>query len=79
MRLASVAKAWLRGVAFTDPGAHFDQFMVGQGAIQFRDHRVGQPGVAEHDDGVHGMRKPPEVFLLFLRECHGGIIVPNGH
>jgi 23S rRNA (uridine2552-2'-O)-methyltransferase len=63
------------GIAFSDSGAHFDQFMVGQGAIQFRNDRVGQPGVAEHDDRVHGMREAAQVFLLFLSEWHGGIIV----
>jgi hypothetical protein len=40
--------------------------VIGQGAIQFSDHGVGEPGIAEHDDGAHGMRKPPQVFLLFL-------------
>jgi 23S rRNA (uridine2552-2'-O)-methyltransferase len=63
------------GVALADPGAHFDQFVIGQGAIQFSDHAVRQPGIAEHDDGTHGVRKPPQVFLLFFGECHRGIIV----
>lgn len=62
-------------VAICDSGAYFDQFMVGQGAIQFRYDGVRQPGVAEHDDGVHGMRETAQMFLLFLRECHYAIIV----
>src|SRR5882757_9402918 len=63
------------GIAFSDSGAYLDQFMVGQGAIQFRDHRIGEPGVAEHDDGVHGMREAAQVLLLFFAECHPRIIV----
>jgi hypothetical protein len=51
--------------------------MIGQGAIELCNDRVGQPGIAEHDDGIHGMREAAQVFLLFLGECHGGIIVAN--
>ena len=68
---------FIAGIALPDTGAHLDQLMIGQGSIQFRNHGVGQPGVAEHDDGVDGMREAAQVLLLFLGECHGGIIVPN--
>src|SRR5580658_9010243 len=49
--------------------------MIGQGAIEFVHHPVGEPGIAEHDDRAHGMREPAQVFLLFFSECHQAIIV----
>ena len=70
-------QCYIAGIALPDSSAYLDQFMIGQGAIQFRHHGVGQPGVAEHHDRVHGMREAAQVLLLFLGECHGGIIVAN--
>ncbi len=64
-----------RDYAVADPCRHLDQLMIVEGPIQFVDDALGEPGVAEHDDGAHGMRQPAQMFLLFLGQCHGAIIV----
>lgn len=38
--------------AFPDPGGHLDQFMIGEGAIQFLHDVWGQAGISQHDDGA---------------------------
>ncbi len=60
----------MRALAFADAGADLDQFMVGERALQFVDHAVGESGIAEHDDGAQGMRQAAQMFLLFFRKCH---------
>lgn len=69
--VARVARAHAR--------AHFDQLMIGEGAVEFVDDAIGEPCVAEHDYGVQRMRQAPQVFLLSLRKCHARIIVAEQH
>ena len=38
--------------AFPDAGGHLDQFMIGEGAIQFLHDVWGQAGISQHDDGA---------------------------
>jgi 23S rRNA (uridine2552-2'-O)-methyltransferase len=61
--------------ALAHPRADLDQFVIGQGAIQFVDDAVGEAGVAEHDDGTQGMRQSAQMLFLLLGECHRRIIV----
>jgi len=59
-----------RGIAFRtppDPRTDLDKFVVGECAIQFGNHSVGESGVSQHDDGVQGMRQPAQVFPLLFR------------
>jgi 23S rRNA (uridine2552-2'-O)-methyltransferase len=62
-------------IPFADPGADFDEFVVGESTIQLVDDGVRQPGVPEHDNRAQGMCQAAQVLLLFFRELHDGIIV----
>jgi hypothetical protein len=62
--------------AFPDPGGHLDQFMIGEGAIQFLHDVRSQAGISQHDDGAQGVAQTAQMFLLFLgQRCHRAIIV----
>ena len=61
--------------AFADPGGHFDQFVVGECAIQLFHDAWGQAGISQHDNGTQRVRKTAQMFLLFLGKWHGTIIV----
>jgi hypothetical protein len=63
------------GGALPDPGAHFDELVIGERAFEFIDHAVGEAGVAEHHQGVQRMGEAAQVFLLLFRKLHGRIIV----
>jgi len=39
-------------LALSNARFDFDEFVVGQRAVHFCDHRIGEAGVAERDDGV---------------------------
>ena len=62
-------------IAFADPGADFDQLVIGQRAVHFGDDRVGQAVVAEGHDGMEGVAEATQVFLLAFRELHPVSIV----
>jgi hypothetical protein len=61
--------------AFPNPGGDLDQFMIGEGAIQFLHDVWGQAGISQHDDGAQRVAQTAQMFLLFLGECHPTIIV----
>ena len=58
-----------------DPGRHFDQFVIGERALQFLHHPWGQAGISQHDNGAQGVAQTAQIFLLFLGKCHLAIIV----
>lgn len=58
-----------RGIArgaLTDARSDFDQFVIGQRAVQLAYDAFAEACVAEHDYGIQGMCQAPQVFLLFL-------------
>ena len=57
----------IANIPLADSSADFDKLMVGEGAVQFVDHAVGEAGVAEHHDGAEGMCQAAQMFLLFFR------------
>ncbi len=57
-------------LAFAHPRADLDEFMIGEGTVEFTDHTVGQPGVAEHHDRMQRVRETPQMLFLFFREWH---------
>jgi 23S rRNA (uridine2552-2'-O)-methyltransferase len=61
--------------AIPDAGADLNQLVIVKRTVELIDDAVGEPGVAEHDNGVQGMSQSPQVLLLFLRQWHRGIIV----
>ena len=64
--------------AVPDPRGHLDQFMIGEGAIQFLHDVWGQAGISQHDDGAQGVAQTAQMFLLFLGQlCHRAIIVAS--
>ena len=70
-----IAQCRIARCAVADPSRDLDQLMIREGPIQFLDDAVGESGIAQHDDGTHGMRQPAQMFFLFLGQCHGAIIV----
>jgi hypothetical protein len=63
--------------AFPDPGRHFDQFVIGEGAIQFLHDVRGQAGISQHDNGLQRVPQAAQMFLLFLGQRHPKIIVES--
>jgi hypothetical protein len=61
--------------ALPDPGRHLDQFVIGQGAIQFLHDVWRQAGISEHDNRLQRVPQAAQMFLLFFGKCHLPIIV----
>ena len=61
--------------AFADAGGDLDQFVIGEGSIQFLDHARGQAGISQHDERVQRMPQTAQMFLLFLGKHDRMIIV----
>ncbi len=57
-------------IAITYTRADLDEFVVVEGAVEFVDHTVGEPGVAEHHDRLQRMRETPQMLFLLFREFH---------
>jgi hypothetical protein len=50
--LGQIIERCVPSAALPDPGGHLDQFMIGEGAIQFLHDVWGQAGISQHDDGA---------------------------
>jgi len=61
--------------ALPDARGHFDQFVIGEGALQFFHDVRGQAGISQHDDRAQGVAQAAQMFLLLLGKlCHRIII-----
>ena len=68
----STAKLFQNGIAFfaiSHARAHLHEFMSVQRAVELRDDRGRQARSADQDDGIAGVGKAAQIFLLLLREC----------
>ena len=58
------------GRALADSRADLDQLMVGEGSLELADHAVRYTAIADHHQGVQGVRQAAQMFLLLLRQLH---------
>jgi hypothetical protein len=75
--LGQIIERRLARGALPDPGGHLDQFVIGEGAIQFLHDVRGQAGISQHDNGLQRVPQAAQMFLLFLGQCHPKIIVES--
>jgi hypothetical protein len=68
--LRQVIERRVASAAFADSSADFDQFVIGQGSIQFIRDAIGQTCISYQDDRAHGMREPAQILPLFFRKRH---------
>jgi 23S rRNA (uridine2552-2'-O)-methyltransferase len=78
---ARLARACVANIPLADSSADFDEFVVGEGAVQFVDHAVGEAGVAEHHDGTQGCAKRRRCFFCFsdrfIRPSIVNVVMPK--